>query len=173
MVTTASVEKHKWGALTDYYFSFFYESPRSYWASQNSLILNHVKEYTFWTWFGSNRVYTAQHFWTLCHIDRGWKIRRTGRQKKPQERQRTFCARVSLVWAAVWTLSHVHTIQYSSLGLSLLFYWVFFHCPLLGVRGSVSHIQYFRRCCMGLWGRTEKGTEVLRRQRGGHAQCTR
>lgn len=64
-----------------------------------------------------------------------------------------------------WTLSHIHTIKYSSQGLSLLLY-CFFHLPLWGLQGSVSHLQYFRQWPMCLWGQAEKGTAVLGRQWG-------
>lgn len=41
--------------------------------------------------------------------------------------------------------------------------------PLLGLWGSVSHLQHFRQCCMCLWGHTEKGIEVLWRRGGMHS----
>lgn len=111
-----------------------------------------MKKYIFWTWIGSGGIYAAQHFWTLCQTDRGWKKkRRTGRQKKPQERLRTFCARVLLVWAAVWTPSHVHTIKYSSQGLSLLFCWGFFPLSFIGsARLRVPHTVLWTVLCGSL-----------------------
>lgn len=91
-------------------------------------------------------------------------------KKPPQERQRTFlCHELTGLDCRLDTKPCAYNKIFIS-GFKRIIPLFFFLLPFVGLRGSVSHLQYFRQCRMCLWGCTEKGTEVLWRHGGG--ACT-